>query len=108
MNNTSDRQRRVCLEAPHLLKPSLPGAASVPGGRTEAGTQWAEAGSHQPGPAGTGKTAGAPDQWKCPALLCPLLIRVPEGPRPHKRKASHCPGPHGMAAFCCLSPPSQA
>uniref|UniRef100_UPI004038A06C uncharacterized protein LOC143392968 isoform X2 n=1 Tax=Callospermophilus lateralis TaxID=76772 RepID=UPI004038A06C len=60
----------------------LRGAAPVPGGRAEAGTQRTAAGVHQPGPADPGEAAGGPHQWKHPALLCPLLRRIPRGPRP--------------------------
>ncbi|XP_043726964.1 galectin-12 isoform X6 [Cervus elaphus] len=39
------------------------GAAPVPGGRPEAGTQWAGRRGHQPGPAGPGAATGTADQW---------------------------------------------
>lgn len=79
---------RVCLEAHHPIRFFLPGTASVPGGRAEAGTQWARAGGHQPGPESPGAAAGAKDQWKCPSLLCPLLRRTPRAPESEKRKGS--------------------
>ncbi|KAM9763556.1 galectin-12 isoform 2-T2 [Dama dama] len=47
-----------------LLPPAiLRGAAPVPGGRPEAGTQRAGRGGHQPGPAGPGAATGTADQW---------------------------------------------
>ena len=74
------RQAREGLEACSTPCPSAPGAAPVPGGRPEAGTQRAGRGGHQPGPAGPGAATGAANQWQRPALLCPLLRREPEGP----------------------------
>lgn len=43
--------------------PFYTGAAPVPGGRPEAGTQWAGRRGHQPGPAGPGAATGTADQW---------------------------------------------
>lgn len=60
----------------------------MPGGRAEAGTQWARAGGHQPGPESPGAATGAQDQWKCPSLLRPLLKRTPRAPPSEKRKGS--------------------
>ncbi|XP_038279392.1 galectin-12 isoform X4 [Canis lupus familiaris] len=78
----------------HLLPTAiLRGAAPMPGGRPEAGAQWAGPGSHQSAPAGPRAAAGAPDQWQRPALLCPLLTSEPGTP-PGKRRASRCLAPH--------------
>ncbi|XP_044115452.1 galectin-12 isoform X2 [Neovison vison] len=71
---------------PLLSTAILRGAAPVPAGRAEAGTQWAGPGRHQPPAADPGATAGAPGQWQCPALLHPLLRSEPGTP-PGKGRA---------------------
>ncbi|XP_076772613.1 galectin-12 isoform X3 [Arvicanthis niloticus] len=85
------------LPPPAILR----GAASVPRGKAEAGTQWAGAGDHQPGPEIPGAASGAQDQWKCPSLLCPLLRKAPRTPQPEKRKGGCNQGPTVIAPLCC-------
>ncbi|XP_047374066.1 galectin-12 isoform X2 [Sciurus carolinensis] len=83
----------------------LRGAAPVPGGGAEAGTQWTGCGHHQPGPADPGEAAGAPDPWKHPTLLCPLLRRIPRGPG-QREEGQSTPRAHGQAHSAAFTRPS--
>ncbi|XP_040604165.1 galectin-12 isoform X3 [Mesocricetus auratus] len=86
--------KKADLSALPLLPPAIfRGTASMPGGRAEAGTQWAGAGSHQPEPESTGAATGAQDHWKCSSLLCPLLRRAPKAPNQRRGRAAAARAP---------------